>query len=196
VAVDAQRELDGVEMLRTTYFVVTTDAPAQIWELDLPPLARLHGLGALGMLGIVFSALRQTTGAGLPVTEFDLFTDPADISAVFSLEERQDLSVHLEDIWLPLAWCEEASVWGEDGTLEAEVARGDVFRVDVELFQDAYRYGIGDIGIERFMELDPAGRVFASPQESEAVRGWAQGLIEQAKSAFEDKELKLRVRTE
>lgn len=195
VAIDAEREIDEIPMLRATYFVVTTDAPSSVWEIELPPLARLHGLGALGMLGVVFSALRQKEETGRQVTKFDLFTDPDDVAAMFEMEREGTLSIQLEDIWFPQQWCAGAPAWGSPEELrEAPIKRGEVFRVGAELFQQAYRYGAGDINTPQLLETDPTGMVFRSPQESEALRGWAQNQIDNTRRAFLEKELKLRVR--
>lgn len=188
LSVDAAREVDDVAMVRATYFIVTTEAPASVWEIELPPLARLHGLGALGMLGVVFSALRQTETTGRELTEFDLFRGPDDVATIFALEEDGLLSIQLEDVWLPTRWCSGAPVWGsEKGWTSGEsIERGDVFRVDVELFQQAYRYGSGDITIDQLLLEDPAGRVFRSPRETFAFRIWADEQIEKSRQAFDD----------
>lgn len=198
LSVDAEREVDGVEMIRATYFVVTTDAPASVWEIELPPLARLHGLGALGMLGVVFSAVRKTEAPGREVTEFDLFAEPDDVATIFGLEQESALSIQLEDVWLPHRWCSEAPPWGSESSYSAEgpIKRGDVFRVGADLFQQAYRYGSGDIAIDQLLGEDPRGRVFSSPLETVAFREWAGDQIEKSKRAFDDERSALQLRWE
>ncbi len=64
VVIDAERVVDGEEMVRVTYFAVTTDAPAAVWEVELPAVAQLHGIGALGLAGVVYGALRDVGGPG------------------------------------------------------------------------------------------------------------------------------------
>ena len=59
VVIDAERVVDGEEMVRVTYFAVTTDAPAAVWEVELPAVAQLHGIGVLGLAGVVYGALRD-----------------------------------------------------------------------------------------------------------------------------------------
>jgi hypothetical protein len=34
VAIDAEREVDGHPMVRVTYFVISSDAPAAVWQID------------------------------------------------------------------------------------------------------------------------------------------------------------------
>lgn len=194
VAVDAERLIDGVRLLRATYFLVTTESPRSIWEIELPGVARLHGLGALGMSGVVFSPLRRTEVAGRELTSYDLFIDAADISAIFALEEAGFVSIQLEDIWLPHFWCREAAVWGGDGTDGSDVERGDVFRVSARLFPQAYRYATGELDLDGLLDLRVEGQLFRSHAETQALRDWAQLQIEEAKRAFAAKEVKLRVR--
>ena len=183
VVVDAERVVDEAEMVRVTYFAVTTDAPAAVWEVELPAVAQLHGIGALGLAGVIYSAMRESRGPGTETVEFDLFTDADDIAAIFALEESgMPLMVQVEDVWMPRAW------FGD------EVARGDVYRVGLEAFQDAYRYTAGAIDPDALLELDVSGRVISSPVETEAVRQWSQDQIEASRRAFPDKEVKLRWR--
>ena len=136
VVIDAERVVDGEEMVRVTYFAVTTDAPAAVWEVELPAVAQLHGIGALGLAGVIYGAsarCRQTEG---PTTvDFDLFMDADDVAAIFALEESgTPLTVQVEDVWMPRSWFDD------------EPVRGDVYRVALEVFQAAYRYTAGTIG--------------------------------------------------
>lgn len=197
VAVDAVRVIEGEEMIRVTYFVVTTDAPGSIWEVELPSLVRLHGIGLLGMAGVVYSAVRSGAVTGEEV-ELDLFTDPSDIAAIFALEEPgAPFSVQVEDVWMPQRWFEDTPVWGGDQAPggESEMTRGDVFRVGVAPFREAYRYTAGELGLDQLLEVDAGGRVLASPVETAAVRGWSEDQIEAARRAFPQQPLKLRWRS-
>ncbi len=186
VVVDAERIVDGEEMVRVTYFAVTTDSPAAVWEVELPPLARLQGIGALGLAGVVYSALREPAGPDETV-EFDLFTDADDVAAIFAFEEsRMQLSVQVEDVWMPRGWF--------DGP--EELTRGEVFRVGLDAFQHAYRYTEGTIGPDRLLELDVSGQIISSPVETEAVGQWSKDQIDASRRAFPDKTLKLRWRND
>jgi hypothetical protein len=181
VVIDAERVVDGVEMVRVTYFAVTTDAPAAVWEVDLPAVAQLHGIGALGLAGVVYGALREDGGSG--PADFGVFTDADDVAAIFALEESSTpLSVQIEDVWMPRSWFDDQPV------------RGDVYRVALEIFQSAYRYTAGTIGLDHLHEVEASGRVISSPVETEAVTQWSQDQIEATRRAFPDKEVKLRWR--
>ncbi len=183
VVIDAERVADGEEMVRVTYFAVTTDAPAAVWEVELPAVAELHGIGALGLAGVVYGALREAGGPGTDTVDFDLFTDADDVAAIFALEESgTPLTVQVEDVWMPRAWFDD------------EPVRGDVYRVALEVFQSAYRYTAGTIGPDLLHEIDVSGQVISSPVETEAMTQWSQDQIEATRRAFPDKEVKLRWR--
>jgi hypothetical protein len=194
VTVDAEREIEGRSMLRATHFVITTDAPTSVWEIELPAMAGLHGLSALGVLGVVYGAIREPGKQESPEPGF--FVDPEDISAIFALEDDGPLSVQLEDVWLPLTWCLGSSVWGEPDSMVENLSRGDVLRVELEVFQQAYRYTAGDISLDELLETDAANRMFASPEETQAMARWAEQQIEETRRAFPAKEVKLRYREE
>lgn len=183
VVIDAERVVDGEEMVRVTYFAVTTDAPAAVWEVELPPVAQLHGIGALGLAGVVYSALREGKDPGAGTVEYDLFTEADDVAAIFALEESgMPLTVQVEDVWMPRDW------------FDAEPVRGDVYRVALDAFQTAYRYTAGIIGPDRLLELDVSGQVVSSPLETVAVTQWSQDQIDASRRAFPDKDVKLRWR--
>ena len=183
VVIDAERVVDGEEMVRVTYFAVTTDAPAAVWEVELPPVAQLHGIGVLGLAGVVYGALRDVGDPGADRVDFDLFTDADDVAAIFALEESgTPLTVQVEDVWMPRSWFDD------------EPVRGDVYRVGLEVFQSAYRYTAGTIGPDHLHEVDVSGQVISSPVETEAMTQWSEDQIEATRRAFPDKEVKLRWR--
>jgi hypothetical protein len=195
VAVDAEREMDGHLMVRATYFVVTTSAPGSIWEIELPPLAPLDGVGAVGLVGVVFSALRPPDSEGSDAG-FDLFSAPEDVAAIFALEEDAPLvTVQFEDTWFPYDRLAEAGVWDGSGPANGLPKRGDVYRVGLSVFQDSYRYSAQDISLDQFLDADWDGQILYSPAETAAIRAWSQSQIDKAKAAYKDKEVKLQSRT-
>lgn len=197
VTLDAVREIDGIEMARVTYFVLTSDAPAGVWEIELPPLAGLHGVGALGTAGVVYSAMGESDEIGYESVESDLFERPDDIAAIFRLEHGESpITVQVEDVWMPVAWFQDVDTWGRRAGRAPSRApeRGDVYRVALPLFQDAYRYTAGEIDLERLVSLETGDQIFASPVESEAIRAWSQDQIDETRAAFPDKTVKLRYR--
>jgi len=191
VALDAEREIEGVQMVRATYFVVRTNAPMAFWELELPPLASLHGVGAIGIAGVVYGALREGGSS-----EIDLFSSSRDIGAVFALEaEGLPLSVDLEDVWIPKSWIVAAQAGDEStGDSDDELARGEVFRVALPVFQQVYRYTAGDLDLIELLDTEASGQVHHSPEETDALHAWSAEQIEITRQAFPSKTVKLRYR--
>jgi hypothetical protein len=195
VAVDAEREMDDHLMVRATYFVVTTSAPGSIWEIELPPLAPLDGVGAVGLVGVVFSALRPPDSEGSDAG-FDLFSAPEDVTAIFALEEDAPLvTVQFEDTWLPYDRLAGAGSWDGSEAAKDKPERGDVYRVGLSVFQDSYRYSARDISLDQFLDADWDGQILYSPSETAAIRAWSQSQIDKAKAAYKDKDVKLQSRT-
>lgn len=196
VAIDAIREIEGVEMVRVTYFVVTTDAPGAGWEVDLPQITEQHGVSVLGTSGIVYRAIHA--GEAYEGRRRGLFVDPEDISSIFGLEsEGSPFTVQLEDVWMPTSWFVDVPIWdNEPDTVSAgedPMARGEVYRVAIKAFRDAYRYTSGEIGLDELAD-SVTDDVLRSPVESEAIRAWSEGQIEAARRAFRDQPLILRWR--
>ncbi|MGH9893518.1 MAG: hypothetical protein ACREA0_16330, partial [bacterium] len=161
VAVDAERTIDGTEMSRVTYFVITTEAPGSDWQIPLPPVATLAGVGALGVSGVVYRALRAA--GDRHGAEPDLFTRPSDISALFALEGRDpSLSIQLEDVWIPTDWLRGARDWGTDMRGGRQAERGLVYRIGLATFQATYRYTAGDYDLEALTEVEGGEDVFFS----------------------------------
>lgn len=147
------------------------------------------------MSGVVYRAVRAA--GERPAAEPDLFARPSDISALFALEGRDpSLSIQLEDVWIPTDWLRSARDWGTETRGGRHPERGLVYRIGLATFQATYRYTAGDIDLEALAEVAGREDVFFSPIETESVRAWAQGEIDQARRSFPNKELKLRYRKE
>jgi hypothetical protein len=190
VAVDAERVIDDVPMVRATYFVIRTNAPMAFWELELPPVTSLHGVGAIGIAGVVYGALRQAGSARV-----DLFSSAEDVGAIFALEgEGLPLSVDLEDVWIPKSWIMAAEAAESIADSDEELARGEVFRVALPVFQQAYRYTAGDLDLTGLLGTDASGQIHHSPEETAALYAWSAEQIEITRQAFPSKTVKLRYR--
>jgi hypothetical protein len=172
VWVDAVRDVEGTSMARVTYFVVASEVPEPSWLIKL---GKGHGASAmaLGLAGVI-------CGPG-PSTA--LFRSPDQLGGLFEqIEAASDLWMDVEDLSVPASWL---------GT--SEPARGDVFRFDRALFQDAYRFRMGEVSRAAFVERAiHEGAVTFSPEETDAFREWAEGRIAEAIVVYpKDESLKL-----
>jgi predicted acylesterase/phospholipase RssA len=170
--VDAIRDVAGTTMARVTYFVVTSEVPEPAWLIEV---GEGHGasLMALGTAGVISG----------PGPRSGLFRDPRQLGTLFEqIEQAADLSIEVEDLSLPLSW------FGSPAP-----ARGDVYRIDRDLFQAAYRFRLGELSQEAYLESWGVGSALqTSPEEAIAFREWAQARIDDAKDIYPKvEELKL-----
>jgi hypothetical protein len=173
VSVDAVRTVGGTEMARVTYFVVASEVPAPTW-LIRPRLASEFSVEVLGLMGVICGP-----GPGIP-----RFSRPDQIAALFEeVEASPELSVELEDLWIPRDWLAR----------DHQPARGDVYRIQLPLFQAAYRFRTEELSREGFVERTQwEGLISFSPEETDAFRAWADAQIDEARSIYpKDEQLRL-----
>lgn len=75
-----------------------------------------------------------------------------------------------------------------------ELARGEVFRVALPVFQQAYRYTAGDLDMIALLGTEALGQILYSPEETDALHAWSVEQIEITRQAFPSKTVKLRWR--
>lgn len=177
VSVDAIRDLNGTRMARVTYFVVTSEVPEPGW-LIRPGVESEFSVQALGLLGVICG----------PGAEGGPFRRADQITALFeAVEANPSLSVEVEDVWIPYDWLAR----------DREPARGDVYRLDLQIFQAAYRFRAEETSSQEefVVRTQWEGSVSASAEETAAFRAWAEAQVEEARSVYpKDPELKLAYR--
>jgi hypothetical protein len=102
------------------------------------------------------------------------------------VEASPELSVEVEDLWIPLDWLAR----------DHEPARGDIYRIQLPLFQAAYRFRTERLSQQGFLGGTPwEGSAAYSPEETAAFRAWAEAQIEEARSTYpKDERLRLGYR--
>ena len=75
------------------------------------------------------------------------------------------MNVEIADVWLPNRILEQ----------QRQAGRGDVYRVDLDLFQSAMAFTAGRLEWEVFRgrTLERQHEVFFSEQETKVIQGWA-----------------------
>jgi hypothetical protein len=177
VAVDATREIEGAQMVRVTYFIIASSVPEPMWSLDPGPASQFS-VEALGLVGVICGPDRRTP----------LFGSEADITSLFAdIESNEDLSVEVEDLWIPLRWL----------TPTGTVSRGDVYRLPLSAFHAAYRYRSEQIGLSELIgSISPTAIIAPfSEAETAAFRAWADARIAEARDVYpKDADLELAYR--
>jgi hypothetical protein len=171
VIVDDIKRLNGFDMTRCVYFHIDCEDTLDPWLL---------GLGGtevpflmLGLSGIIMQ----------PMSGRSEFESPQDIEQLFSFieglrrQERDEahLNVEIADMWLP------------NGVMQrrGEILRGDVYRVDLVLFESAIAFTAGRLDYGRFLERSISGQreVFFSERETKVIQEWATRTISRSRES-------------
>lgn len=161
-------------MVRCFYLAMEFDTPDEGWTLGIGP--GTFPFLMLGLTGIVQTSL-----------DGEHFHEPYLIEALIDIVEAKGALVSFEDIWLPK----------EVFHREPEV--GEVYRVGVTLFREAFRFRDARISEERFRGLAQEFRnqIEFSSRETSAFRDWSAGTIERiAHEGPKDRRLQLERRSE
>jgi predicted acylesterase/phospholipase RssA len=164
VVVDSVREIDGVSVATATYFVVVSDSPEPTWSLE-PDQSSGFALATLGLVGVISG----------PDSRTPIFGHPDDLDTLFArIESRSGLLVELHDIWLPLHWL------GDRETPR----RGDVYRVRLASFRDAYQFRAGTLSTRQFFQSEGQGDTRFSQIETDVFREWAEARFDDARQSY------------
>ena len=190
IIVDALREIDGQEMVRSSYFLVESNVPVPEWDLSSLRTASLDGPTALGLLGVLY-------GPVAPMNEPDqegLFWKSKDLQGVLDFAtERDGLSIEFESLWIPAAWFDPHNLYSNAQPADGPEppAPGDVYRVALPVFQRCYLYTSDELSQDALLDTDATGMVRNSRIETEAFRSFTRGQIDALTAAFPNKALKL-----
>lgn len=164
VSIDAIRDVNETPMARATYLIVTSEAPTPGWVVGLRREVGLP-LRVLGQVGVIYRPSRWSTR----------FRSASQIERLFDLvESNRALSIETEDLWIPISWMMHGH----------EQKRGDVYRVDLALFQRGFRFRDEQLSQSSFLETSPKGQISFSLKETEVFRDWASRQIEIARTSY------------
>jgi hypothetical protein len=142
-------------MVRCFYLAVEFDTPDDGWALEIG--GERFPLLMLGLTGVVQAAF-----------DGEHFHEPYLIERFIDIVEAKGGLISFEDIWIPKEVFHRA------------VAVGDVYRVGIALFREAFRFRDSRMSEERFRGIAQEFRnqIEFSPQETGAFRNWSSGTIE------------------
>jgi hypothetical protein len=166
IMLDSIKKMEDFDMSRCTYFTIETDVPSPDWRLGTEGLEIPSYL--LGVYAIIYKPLGANETFDTAESIDDLFD---------AIEDRPDLYVDTNDIWLP-----------NDLFEGLPHKRGHVYRADPELFKQAYAYRQDRISKNQFTEFcrGRKGAVKFSEVETEAFRGWEARQIEAARKHYHE----------
>lgn len=178
---DAIREIDGIPMLRCTYYTVQTDEPLSNWSLDLEN--KTYPILLLNLEAIIIGAPQS----------LKMFRNPFDIDGMYELiEDNTDLFVDINDIWVPHSWFKYR-----------EYNPGSVFRLRRDLFTYCWRYRNDQISMHEFIENKSIinlkilaeekqqSMLDYSEEESIAFQNWSSTQIQKSQEKYRENKNKL-----
>jgi len=166
ILIDDLKKYDTFQMTRCTYFSIECDVPSPGWQLGMEN--QTIPFLMFGLFGIVFK----------PFEKSPIFLSPDSIDSLFNtIEENPSLFIDTNDIWLP------------NKIFPSSPKRGEVYRVDYDLFKAAYLFREYKMSEDKFLEIcrELGKGVRYSPEETESFRGWAERQIEKAKRLYPKK---------
>lgn len=162
VIIDDIKSYPNFQMTRCTYFTVESDSPSPNWVLNLDNQQLPFYL--LGLSAIIYK----------PFGDSDIFESVELINEVFNVIERNiSLYVDTNDIWLP-------------NFLFNEHKRGQIYRIETELFLKAFLFRETKIDEEEFLIYCRKffKSLYYSPQETEVFHEWINQQINEAKGIY------------
>lgn len=174
VIVDDVKNYRNFSMTRCTYFTIECDVPSPNWVLGLKNKSIPFVL--IGLSGVVSK----------PIGDSALFHTPESIEELFNtIETSPSLYIDMNDLWLP------------NVLFQAPHRRGQVYRVENKLFNEAYLFREEKISEDHFLHrcsnLRPEIRY--SEKETHSFENWGKLQIEKAKGVYpKNKNLELGYR--
>ncbi|TAJ13759.1 hypothetical protein DMA11_07850 [Marinilabiliaceae bacterium JC017] len=167
VITDVVREIDGIIMMRCSYFSINSYDSLFGWNLQIRQL-RLPIL----LLNLEAIIIGGPHGNG--------FNNPNDISAMYdSIEEEGNLFVDINDIWIPLTW------FSEEEMPEEIIPQGRVYRIPSNLFNLCWQFRNDRIDVNELPELTPEEQLRHSDEETQFFAEWTNTQVEESRTAYQ-----------
>ena len=165
VIVDAIKTHESFPMVRCNYLSVECDFPNPRWTIgiggeDLPFMM-------LGLVGIITRPIGAETFYNINLIE-NLYN---------KIEDEAGLFIEVDDIWLPMLLLHSAKI---------EPELGDVYRIDSDVFTEAFAFREGRIDQETFLsQIKQIERpLVLSAEETVVFKQWRGLQIQKAKAQY------------
>ena len=169
IIIDVERNIDGISMIRCSYFSIQSDNPMSNWTIstggiDSPVL--------LLSIEAILLGSRQSP---------DYFRSHSDVDSIYDfIEDHEGLFIDINDIWVPSSWF---------GT--KELKQGLLFRISQDKFSLCWKFRNDIISTEEFMALDDeidkskSSFIRFSENENDAFRSWTDNQIKQSQEIYQ-----------
>lgn len=167
IVTDVIRNIDGLEMVRCSYFSIQSDTPLPDWNITIDETT--SPILLLNLEAIIVG----------PLQENDEFRDAGDIESMYEIAEQvEGLFVDINDIWVPLTW------FGN-----ADILQGTVFRISQSRFTICWKLRNDSIAFEDFKsELENTFKPEMQFSETEtlAFREWTKRQINNSRELYHE----------
>ncbi len=166
VVTDVERNIDGIKMIRCSYYSIQSDTP-------LPNL----NISGLGLSSSMFLLNLEAILVG-PAQDVEKFNTVEDIDSMYEfVEEQEGLFVDINDIWIPSSWFDLP-----------KLKQGLVFRISQEKFTLCWQLRNDIISSEEFITetkyiKDPT--ISFSEEETSVFQQWTKNQILQSQEIYQ-----------
>ena len=155
VVTDVERYIDGINMVRCSYYSIQSDIPMPNWAINVS--GKSTPMLLLNLEAILVG----------PIQNVDKFSKMEDIDTMYDfVEQNEGLFVDINDVWIPSTW------FGGK-----EIKQGLVYRISQENFSLCWMFRNDNISLEEFI---PEGRkikasyISFSEEETYVFQEWTK----------------------
>ncbi|WP_282042712.1 hypothetical protein [Winogradskyella flava] len=167
IATDVDRNIDGVEMIRCSYYSVQSDSPIPNWSIST-----VDNNASILLLNIEAILLG-------PTNKGDEFDSVEDIDSMYIFaEQNQGLFVDINDIWVPFHW------FGVE-----KVEQGLVYRISQEKFSLCWKLRHDYISFDEFnteIAYQEDIKLRFSQKETNAFNDWTKAQIFRSREIYQE----------
>jgi len=167
VVADVERNVDGIEMIRCSYYSIQSDTPIPNWNMNA------FGTSIQILLLNLEAILVGPTHEGVK------FRDVADIESMYDFaEQNEGLFVDINDIWIPSAWFSGY-----------KIEQGFVYRISQDNFTLCWQLRNSNISSEEFIfrsEFLDRPNIRLSEEETVVLRAWTKKQINKSQEIYQE----------
>lgn len=166
VVTDVERYIDGINMIRCSYYSIQSDIPMPNWEINVSGTST-------PMLLLNLEAILVG-----PIQNVDKFNRMEDIDSMYEfVEQNEGLFVDINDVWIPSTW------FGVK-----EIKQGLVYRISQENFSLCWKLRNDNISLEEFIAESRNIKepfISFSEEETSVFHEWTKKQIQGSQEIYQ-----------